>query len=291
MAKRKGNKSIFGEWGELIRWKNTIVALLCVMVGFILGDEPFPQPGRLLVYLVLGFIFTGGNVLNDFADVASDRIAHPKRPLPSGTIQQKSALFLGLGLMGMGLFLNFLGMKYYGLIPALIAFSALVLLVFYDFLGSRIPLLGNIIIALLSGMVFIFVGSAQGLTHGHIFAAGYSALITLAREIVKDIADRPADESVGIKTISAVIGDKRSANLASLCMAIIIPMTIVPYFTGVFNEWYLGLVILFVDLPIALLAWLLPGNISPAKAKKYARDMKWIIIGGMIALFIGGIAS
>lgn len=291
MAKRKGNKPIFGEWGELIRWKNTVVALLCVMVGFALGDEPFPQPGRFLVYLVLGFIFAGGNVLNDFTDVASDKIAHPKRPLPSGMIPRKSALILGFVLIAVGVVLNLVGMRFYNLIPTLIAFSAAILLIFYDFLGSRIPLLGNLIIALLSGMVFIFVGTAQGLTRGHIFAAGFSALITLAREIVKDIADRPADESVGIKTIPAVIGDKRSANLASLCLAIIVPMTIVPYFTGVFNEWYLGLVILFVDLPIALLAWLLPGNISPTKASKYARDMKWIIIGGLVALFIGGLSA
>ncbi len=291
MTRARKNTGIFGEWGDLIRWKNSLVALACVFVAFSLGDIPPGQPAGVIVYLVVGLIFAGGNVLNDFVDVASDKIAHPRRPLPTGAIPRKSALILGLMLTGFGIILNFAGLRFYGLIPTLIAVFATALLLFYDFLGSRIPLLGNLIIAVLAGTVFIFVGTAQGLTHKHIYAAGFASLITLSREIVKDIADRRADASVGIKTIAVVIGDRRSANLASLCMALIIPVTIIPYFAGVFNEWFLGAVILFVDLPVALLAWLLPGNISPEKAKKFARDMKWIIIGGLAALLLGGITT
>lgn len=291
MVKKRTKKKLFGEWGELIRWQNTLMALACVIVALQLGDEVLPAPARFVIYLVVGLIFAGGNVLNDFVDVPSDKIAHPRRPLPSGRIKPKTALIGGLFLISAGTIFNIAGMSIYGLIPALIAFFAAAGLLFYDFIGSRIPLLGNLIIAVLAGAVFVYVGTAQGLTQAHVYAAGFSALITLAREIVKDIADRPADEKVGIKTIPAVIGDRGAALLASITMAMIIPVSIIPYFTGVFNEWYLGPMILFAILPIALLALLLPGNISPAKAAKYARDMKWIIAGGLFALFLGGIAS
>jgi len=291
MAKKRKSILLFGEWGELTRWKNTLMALVCVMVAIQLGDEVLPMPTRFIVYLVVGLIFAGGNVLNDFMDVPSDKIAHPRRPLPAGTIEPKIALIVGVILLVAGILFNFAGLSFYGLIPSLIAFFAALVLLFYDFIGSRIPLLGNIIIAVLAGCVFIYIGTAQGLTQAHIYAAGFSSLITLSREIVKDIADRPADEKVGIKTIPSVIGDKGAALLASIAMAAIIPISIIPYFTGVFNEWYLGPMILFAILPIALLALLLPGNISPPKAAKYARDMKWIIAGGLFALFLGGVAS
>ncbi|HDR91151.1 MAG TPA: hypothetical protein ENN75_02760, partial [candidate division Zixibacteria bacterium] len=284
MVKRRKNKSLLGDWGELIRWKNTLVALGCVFVGLRLGETMVEIPARQILYLVVGLIFAGGNVVNDFVDIPSDKIAHPRRPLPSGTIKPKTAFIAGLAIITAGLLFNLAGMHYYGMIPTIIGVFAAVAILFYDFLGSRIPLVGNLVIALLAGGVFLFVGTAQGLTQAHIYAAGFSALITLAREIIKDIADRPADEKVGIRTIPAVIGDKRAAVLASACMATIIPLTIVPYFTGVFNEWYLGPMILFVLLPIVLLALLLPSNISPKKASKYARDLKWVILGGLFSL-------
>lgn len=291
MVRRRKHKKFLGEWGELIRWQNTLLAMLCVMVALTLGENSVSLSAKLILYFVVGLIFAGGNILNDFVDIESDKSAHPRRPLPSGTIKPKKALLVGLILMVIGVLLNFLGMSFYGAIPTLIAIGAAALLLFYDFLGSKIPLLGNIIIALLAGMVFIFVGTAQGLVNAHIYAGGFASLITLSRELVKDIADRPADEMVGARTVPVVIGDKRAASLASLCMAIIIPLTIVPYFAGVFNEWFLGAVILFVDLPVALLAWLLPGNISPSKARRFAKDMKWIIVGGLVALMLGGITA
>jgi len=292
MAKRRRKRvAIFGKWGKLIRWQNTLVALACVMVALTLGENRLDQPSNLIIYFVVGLIFAGGNVLNDFVDVPSDKIAHPNRPLPAGTIKRKSALLLGISLLTGGIVFDLVGLGYYGLPPTLLAVFAAVLLLFYDFIGSRVPFLGNLVVALLAGTVFIYVGSAQGLTHAHVYAAGFAALITLAREIVKDIADREADESVGIRTLPAVIGDLKAARLASISMVVIVPLSIIPYFTGDFNEWYLAPIILFVVLPVALLAWLLPGNITSYKAKKYAKDMKWIIIGGLLALFLGGITA
>ncbi len=291
MAKRRKKKNFFCEWGQLIRWQNTLVALVCVFIAFKLGDTVLPQPARFLVYLIVGLIFAGGNVLNDFVDVDSDRVGHPKRPLPTGSIARKSALLVGIALLASGLLTDIFCIKYFGVMPVLLGVLAAVLLLFYDFIGGKIPLLGNFIVSLLAGLLFIFAGSVQGLTHGHIFAAGFATFIHLGREIVKDIADREADESVGIRTLSSVIGDRKAAQLASLSMFIVIPLTIIPYFMGVFSEWYLGAVILFADLPILLIAWLLPGNITPHRAKKYAGDIKWIIIGGLFALFLGGISS
>ncbi len=292
MATRKQRKKpVLVHWLGLIRWKNTIIALICVMVAFTLGDSPVPRAAKWIVYLVVATIFAGGNVLNDYIDYRSDAIAHPDRPIPSGGIKRKHALIVGIIFLSIGVLVSICGIGLYGPLPAIIAIFAALLLVFYDFVGGRIPFLGNFAVGLLGGMVFIFAGSVQGLTKGQIYGAGYAALFHLGREIVKDIADRQADEATGIRTLPSLIGDKNAARLASLALFLIIPLTIIPYFAGVLSVWYLGAVLLFVDLPILLLAWLMPLNITPRKAARYASDLKWVMVGGLVALFLGGISS
>jgi len=289
MAKRK--RKPIEEWANLIRWKNTGVALACVAAALTLGETRLPCIIKLLIYSAVGLIFAGGNVINDYVDYESDAVGHPNRPIPSGTIERKIALIMGIVFFIGGVLFAALGAINYGPIPALIAIGAALLLLFYDFIGGKIPFVGNFAVAILGGLVFIYPGSVQGLTKKHIFAAGFAVLIHLGREIVKDIADRAADESVGIRTLPSIIGDTKAARLASACLFLIVPLTILPYFIGVFSVWYLGTAILFVDLPIILLAWLFPVGVTARKASKFASDLKWIMIGGLVALLLGGLTS
>ena len=291
MAKRPKKRSKFANWMRLIRWANTLAALFCVYVGFSFGADN-PSAGEWVVVLFsVGFIFAGGNALNDYVDAQIDESAHPKRPLPSGALKREKVRKVGINLISIGVLIALGGTSLFGLLPASIALLAAGLLVLYDLYFKRVPLLGNAVVGLLGAMVFIYTGTVQGLAPGHLYAAGFAFLFHVGREIVKDIADLPFDEAAGIRTLPARIGATHSAKIATFFLLIIVPLSIVPYFTKAFSLWYLGAVIMFADLPLLLFAWMLPQSTSPSAASKMASDLKWVMVGGLFALLLGGLTS
>jgi len=289
MSYKRKKRSRLANWATLIRWKNTLIAILCVLVAFSMG-ESFPSAFiQIVVFVTVVCIFAAGNVLNDYLDIKTDRLAHPKRPLVTGDIPTNKALKLSIILFIIGGISALIGIQLYGYIPAIIAIAALGLLIFYDFIAKKVTLLGNFIIALLGAMVFLYAGFTQGFVLGHLYAAIFAFLFHLGREILKDIADSKADSQIGIKTLPARIGIRKSAILAIIPFITIVLISPVPYFTKYFSLWYLAVVILFVDLPLILLSMIIPHDIKPESAQKFASDLKWIMLGGLISLLLGGL--
>ena len=62
-----------------------------------------PVSELLLLIAASSFFYVAGMILNDVADVETDRIERPERPLPSGAIKRSSAASAGFALLGCGL--------------------------------------------------------------------------------------------------------------------------------------------------------------------------------------------
>jgi len=275
---------------SLIRLWNAIFALACVFVGFSLAAQAdFTALDWFLALGISGLIFAGGNALNDCIDTEIDKSAHPSRPIPSGAISRRDALFVSWGLLSGGVVLSALAIVLDRNIPGAIGLISAFLIITYDYYLKKIPLAGNITIGILGGAIFVFAGSFGEINARHLFAAGFALLFHIAREIVKDIADLPAEEASGIRTFPAKVGVESAARLATVLLVAIVPITIVPFFLEILSLWYLGAVILFADLPIILFAWLIPQSTTPRRAEKIAHDLKWIMAGGLFSLYIGGI--
>ncbi len=276
---------------RVVRWANTLTAMFCVYIAFTFGTET-PSPIEwVIVMMSVGLIFAGGNALNDYLDAETDKISHPERPIPSGGLKRKSVRDVGIILISAGSATAIAGALFHGILPSAIAVSAAAILTLYNLYLKRIPLLGNLTIAILGGAVFIYAGAAQGLAVGHYYAACFAFLFHVSREIIKDISDLPGDESAGIFTLPSKIGVKKSSKIAVALLLFIVPLSIVPYFDKTFSLWYLGAVILFVDLPISLFAWIIPQSTAPRQSMKIAGDLKWIMLGGLFSLLIGGLTS
>ena len=90
--------------GRLLRLSLLPSAVADVTVGMLLGGAGvWPEgvaPG-LLVLSSLG-IYHGSMALNDWADRHEDARLRPGRPLPSGALGAPLALWLGLGLLALG---------------------------------------------------------------------------------------------------------------------------------------------------------------------------------------------
>ena len=191
---------------KLIRWPNCLISSLTVFCGVLLLPE-LPPTNAILLAVVSAFGLTAfGNIDNDLTDIKADSVNHPHRPLSSGKIKRNTAIILAIFFailsIATSLLLNFRCF--------LIVLSAVILLAAYNHSLKKVPLLSNIIIAIISGMAFIFAGYLSSefhfteinlLTSGAIIAF----LFHLGREIIKDLQDRKGDKSVNIKTFANIV--------------------------------------------------------------------------------------
>ncbi|MCS7097363.1 MAG: UbiA family prenyltransferase, partial [Candidatus Methanomethyliaceae archaeon] len=128
----------------------------------------------------------------------------------------------------------------------LIAISALLVSILYNFKGKRMGLLGNIMVAYCVAIPFFFGGIAvSNAINEKILAFFILALLaTTGREIIKGIADIEGDERKGIRTLALKYGRRRASIIAVLFYIIAIAITPIPLIIRVVGIWYLVLIII-----------------------------------------------
>lgn len=187
------------------------------------------MPTWILILLILSIIFiaAGGYVINDYFDVKIDRINRPDDLIVTRHISRDGAmrLFLVLSIVGvlLGMVVAWWGRSWtLGMILIVIPG----LLWFYSASYKRQLLIGNIVVAFMSALVPLLIAiiNADYLHHlyretlsytpivGHLYLwcggfALFAFIITLAREIVKDIEDKLGDCEMECRTIPIVWGD------------------------------------------------------------------------------------
>ncbi len=261
---------------RLSRPLNVLIALLVVQVGFNLaGQCPLPW-ARLLAFLAVALITAGGNILNDVADLPVDRVAHPERPLPRGEVSSTLALAVAAAFLLLGVAAAWpLGSGPFGL--ALVAAG---LLVFYNLRGKWIPLLGNLIVSLVSGLTFVFAGAVLGRPEREVFPFAFAFLLHLARELVKDLQDREGDLVAAGRTLALVWPRRRVLTLVRVVLALLILITPLPFFLGAYGPWYLAVVVLGVDFPLVSLIL----KLESAEPQSVSETMKTLMLVGLVAL-------
>ncbi len=163
--------------------------------------------GPVISSLVVFLLCAAGNIVNDLVDIEIDRFNRPGRVLVREAVSRKKALMLAI-VFSLGAFLAALAVNREVLIVGGIAF---VLLLVYNLWLKRVPVVGNLVIALLGGATFLTGGLAvdPALTWvlpGPLIPAIYALLFHLVREIVKDVQDIEGDRQNGIITLPQVIG-------------------------------------------------------------------------------------
>jgi 4-hydroxybenzoate polyprenyltransferase len=88
---------------QLIRLPNLFTAISNVWAGmFIVNNGAIMLPQFIVASMASGSLYSGGIVLNDYFDRQSDKLYRPNRPLPAGKISPRTALFLGISLITIG---------------------------------------------------------------------------------------------------------------------------------------------------------------------------------------------
>jgi len=152
-------------------------------------------------------IAAAGYVINDYYDIKIDLINKPERVVIGKNVTRRYALFFHtvLSLVGVGIGL-LLSWKI-----GIVNFVSAFLLWWYSNSLKRQPFVGNLLVALLTGLsielvnVFFEVNNALVTIY-----AIFAFFMTLVREIIKDMEDLKGDNTFGCKTLPIIWGLRKT---------------------------------------------------------------------------------
>lgn len=193
--------------------------------------QPSIDAADYFLMMVTGMLILGaGNVINDIIDVDIDRLNKPRKALIPRRVSIRLAwvVYFSLNILAL-IFSVYLILKYQVGWYIFMPFCAILLLYVYSRWLKKKFFIGNLVIALLCGVLGL-VGFWVEMDNIHtikelsdkdytmiLYSAGsifiFSFLLVLARELIKDCEDMVGDRSAGATTIPIKLGLVRSDRL------------------------------------------------------------------------------
>ena len=265
---------------RIIRPVNCIITLLSVLVGAWIGQTISFSNAVIFAGLIGFAVCAFGNVVNDIKDIDIDRINNPGRPLPSGQVQKKHAIIMAAAILVLCLSTSF----FLGTWPFLTVIMALLLLYLYSAILKR-TLAGNITVAMITGLSFVFGGFVAH-NMACIIPMFFSIFIHLPREIVKDVIDMKGDKAIGAHTLPIAVGPFRACSISALLLAFLLLILPLPFIVGILNRNYI-IIVLVAGYPIlAYSIWQLVTKPPPHKLGLISNLIKASMAVGLIAMIV-----
>ena len=264
---------------QLFRTGNAVMGIVGVAVAAFMaaGTDIADAWANLLISAVVVFMFIcGGNALNDYIDYEIDKTAHPERPIPSGRMTRRAALHAALAMLGGSVVVSLFT---FDLECILIVVVACILMVSYEVALKQRGFVGNVTIAVLTGMMFLLGGAVVGDAADNVIVALMALLVSVGREIAKDIEDMESDEGDRL-TLPMRIGPRKAAALACVFFVAGPVLSIAPMVWGSYGPLYYTVVVadaIFVYCAAIVFS-------SPHKAQKFA---KLAMVVALVSFILG----
>ena len=272
---------------RLIRWPNLFFIALtqflfyyCIIIPslpvnyFLQQHALTPSLFYLLVTASL-LIAAAGYIINDYFDINIDQINKPAKMVVQKIISRHWAIFFHLMITVTGLIVSgYVAIKTSSTIFFANTFCSLLLWVYSTRFKKKL-LSGNIIIAGLTAwtvlvlyfatntMLFflpeISSGFAAGITRIYKFAvlyAGFAFIISLIREVVKDIEDMTGDARYNCQTMPIVWGLPTTKVFVGVWLVVLIAALVILQLYILQIGWWVGALYTLV-LVISPLLWIL----------------------------------
>lgn len=308
---------------RLIRWPNLLFIVLTQALFFYAVIQPklvVPVGSHFadqnFIYLIIAsvLIAAAGYIINDYFDLNIDSINKPGKLVIDKLIKRRWAILLHIifSIAGIGLsfYIDFHSPTYWlGLSNLLCVF----LLFGYSISLKKKLLLGNILISAMTAWVilvvflcyknsfysntfsdhFNFFSVNNSLTRIAILYAGFAFIITLVREVIKDMEDREGDAKYGCKTIPIVWGFSAGKVFVAVWIIVLITVLgIVQFYVLQFGWWWSAAYCLF--LIIVPMLWILRKLYSAEVAKDYhylSKAVKLVMFTGILSMIFFKIYS
>lgn len=270
------------------------------------------MPWYALLLLIIGSvtIAAAGRVINDYFDVKIDAINRPDDLIVTRAISRDGAMHLFYGLTAVGIVA--------GLAAAWVLQSralAIIYIVtpgiywFYSSSYKRVLVLGNLMMALLAGLIPMIIAIAEqaylktlygeGVVYSTFTLAMYrwiggfalfAFLLTWLREIVGDMQDEKGDRQLECHTLPVVLGFTWTKVVCYVLAALIMAFTIYAVYSMPFPfVWANPLfrMMCFVIVGLVCTLWLLTAARIPAEYRHAQILIRIVLfIGTLCAMFI-----
>ena len=268
---------------KLVRWPNLVfIALTQILFRFFIlkfvynnGSGIMQNPFlSLTLFYCLIFasvsIAAAGYIINDYFDVNIDRINKPSKIILDRYIRRRLAIVWHIALSFAGFALScFIGYKTSNIyIPVFNTLSIFVLWVYSTTFKKKL-LIGNVLISLLTAWVILVLTFAEHqygfispdaywkklLKLSFIYAA-FAFIISLVREVIKDMEDVQGDVKYGCKTMPIIWGMQVSKVFVAVWLVVLIAAVFALQIYIVQSGWWFSafysLVTIIVPLVLVL---------------------------------------
>jgi 4-hydroxybenzoate polyprenyltransferase len=247
-------------------------------------------------------IAAAGYIINDYFDVNIDQINKAGKVIIGNFIRKRSAILLHAILSIIGFVLSiYVGSKLHNYYIPFFNLVAILALVFYSTTFKKKLLIGNIIISLLTAWVIVILTLAefrfrissvdvvwQGLVKITIIYAGFAFIISLIREVIKDMEDLEGDIKYGCTTMPIFWGLQVSKMFVAVWIIVLVALvTAIQFYALQIGLWLSGIYsLVFIIIPLIRVLLDLYKAKTQVEFHRLSTIVKFIMLAGILSMVL-----
>jgi 4-hydroxybenzoate polyprenyltransferase len=298
---------------KLIRWPNLVfIALTQLLFRFFILQFIFKDDSsgyeniKLTLPLFYLLVFTSvciaaaGYIINDYFDVNIDLINKPEKLIVDRYIKRRWAIVLHIIFSFTGFALScYIGYKLRNLYIPVFNLIAIAALWFYSTTFKKKLLIGNVLISLLTAWVILILPVAEynfRITSYDIYwrrllklsfiYGGFAFIISLIREVIKDMEDMNGDVKYGCTTMPIVWGMQVSKVFTAVWIVVLaVSIAAIQVYVIQMGWWFSALYSLIaIIIPLLWVLRKLYAAQSPKDFHTLSTAIKMIMLTGILSM-------
>jgi len=294
---------------RLIRWPNLVfIGLTQLLFEYCIYERIFPQSASKLPFVLLiiasVLIAAAGYIINDYFDLDIDQVNKPEKVVVNTIISRRWVIFWHMSLSLIGIYATVYALDFHNFWHLVLAnmLSVIFLWVYSTSLKKQL-LIGNILISLLTAWVIgvlyfskypldaintISQPNTQNVRFFRltILYAAFAFVITLIREVIKDMEDLEGDRKYGCNTMPIVWGLNVSKTFVAVWMIVLIAALILLQLYVIQMGWWwsIGYCFLLIVLPLLFAFKQLFKAKSAEDFHRLSNIIKFVMFSGILSM-------
>jgi 4-hydroxybenzoate polyprenyltransferase len=299
---------------KLVRWPNLVFIVItqwlfyyCIILpSYQQFESTFPfLTWTFFVWSAISsvLIAAAGYIINDYFDLNIDQVNKPETIVVQRFIKRRWAIFWHITLSATGVIIAFyISWKIGNWWVGPVNLFCVVLLWVYSTSFKKKNLIGNIVISLLTAWVVLVLYVSEldvGRLQDHLYRevikkifklailyGGFAFIISLIREVVKDIEDMRGDEKYGCRTMPIVWGIPATKVFAGVWLVVLLLAIGVVHVYGIILGWYFAVAygLFVIIIPIILVLRKLYLAVTVKEFHQISTYIKWIMLAGILSI-------
>ena len=220
------------------------------------------------------------NALNDIFDHKVDTINRPNRPIASGAISLNTlaVAITALFIVNLIVLTSLNLMAFYFCLCLIYP-----MIVLYTPLFKPTPLTGNAVISSILGFVFLFVDICINQTISNMLPPFILAfMLTMIREVVKDMQDLDGDKKMNLNTLPRVVGIEKTIYIVKMLSLVLFVIGLFLWNMLDLSTYYLVSFTMLIILPVGYTAMKINKGLSFSAASNV---LKICTAAGLIVVY------